>query len=474
MMARPVVRAALIVLFAMTVLVLGTLGPETPVSPALAEQAATPNPTKPPKATATPKPPKPTETPTPVPMGQVSAMATFPDMLLGDVENAAIPGLVPNDHGILLGGVGSDLWHGPGDPPDEFWMVTDRGPRGEGNNGSENQSFAVPEYTPLVLHVRLSGSTVQILETFPIVGQSGQPVTGLPNLASRDNTPLDVAATSPLDYNPSGLDPEGLVRTPNGDLWVVDEYGPSLVHLDPTGKVLKRYVPHGIALDGADYPVAEALPVVFVKRSDGAGFEALTASPDGSTLYLAMQGPLSNPNDDTGDRSRNTRVLAFDVASEQVTGEYVYQFESIRTLDPSKKADPNDIKISAMAMCDDGQLLVLERTGRVARLYMADMTEATNIAGTVWDELTMRPSLEAVNDLPPDGIFPLAKTLAIDLTDLPKVPDKLEGLAILDPSTIVVANDNDFDIGKFDKDGLNDGDGDKSRLVTVSLFQPMP
>ena len=37
------------------------------------------------------------------------------------------------------------------------------------------------------------------------------------------------------------------------------------------------------------------------------------------------------------------------------------------------------------------------------------------------------------------------------------MPDKLEGLAILDPSTIVVANDNDFDIGKFDKDGANDG-----------------
>jgi hypothetical protein len=261
---------------------------------------------------------------------------------------------------------------------------------------------------------------------------------------------------------------------PNGDLWIADEYGPSLVHLDPTGKVLKRYVPHGIGLDGADYPVTEALPVVFVKRSDSEGFEALTASPDGATLYLAMQGPLSNPNDDTGNRSRNTRILVFDVASEQVTGEYVYQFESIRSLDPSKKADPEDIKVSAMALRDDGRLLILERTGRVARLYLADMSEATNIAGTVWDDLAMRPSLEAVSDLASDGIFPLAKTLAIDLTDLPKVPDKLEGLAILDPSTIVVANDNDFDVGKFDQNGRNDGSGDKSKLVTISLFQPLP
>jgi hypothetical protein len=102
------------------------------------------------------------------------------------------------------------------------------------------------------------------------------------------------------------------------------------------------------------------------------------------------------------------------------------------------------------------------------------MSDATNIAGTVWDDLTMKPALEAVNELAPDGIFPLAKTLALDLTDLPKVPDKLEGLAIIDQSTIVVANDNDFDVGKFDKNGQNDGQGDESKIVTITLFQPLP
>lgn len=445
------VRAVLASVIATTLLGASTSGYGLPARPALAQ-----------------------ESPTPAPTAQVVSSATFPNLPIGDVQNALLPGSVPDDHHIFLGSVGSDLWHDPNDPPDELWLVTDSGPRGKGNNGSENESFAIPEYTPMVLHVHLNGKNVDVLETFPIVGQSGQAVTGLPNLAGRDNAPMDVKARTKLSYNPSGLDPEGLVRMPNGDFWIAEEYGPSLVHLDPTGKVLKRYVPRGLALDGADYPVAEALPAAFMKRSGGAGFEALTASPDGATLYVAMQGPLSNPTDDVGNRSRNTRILAFDVASESVTAEYVYRFEAIRSLDPSKKADPEDIKISAMAMCDDGQLLVLERTGRVARLYLASMAEATNIAGSVWDDPAMRPSLEAVNDLAPDGIATLAKTLAVDLTNLPKVPDKLEGLAIIDQSTIVVANDNDFDIGKFDKNGQNDGQGDDSKFVTINLFQPLP
>ena len=127
-----------------------------------------------------------------------------------------------------------------------------------------------------------------------------------------------------------------------------------------------------MALDGADYPVAPVLPAIFAKRAHDGGFEGLTASPDGGTLYLAMQGPLSNPNNDTAERSRNARILVFDVASEQVTAEYVYRFESIWAFDPSKKADPDDMRITALALTAGGQLLVLERTPNAARLYLAD------------------------------------------------------------------------------------------------------
>src|SRR4051794_10444053 len=146
MMSRSATRAVLSLLFVLTLLVPALVGPQAAAEPALA-QGTDPTP-KPPKPTATPKPPKPTATPEPPQLGQVTSSASFPDMGLGDVLNAVMPGSVTDDHGIMLGGVGSDLWHGPTDPPDEFWMVTDRGPRGQGNNGSDRQTFAVPEYTP--------------------------------------------------------------------------------------------------------------------------------------------------------------------------------------------------------------------------------------------------------------------------------------------------------------------------------------
>jgi hypothetical protein len=452
---------------------------ESPVpvgSPAPAVGSPEPQEPAPPAASG----PAPDVSALPLGTGRVVAIGVFPDLTVASAQNAVLPGSVVDDHAILLGGIGSDIWHGPTDPPDEVWMVTDRGPSGRGDNGKDKQSFAVPEYTPLILHVRLGagGGTgvygVEVLETMPIVGQSGQPVTGLPNLDGRDEQPVDYRAKTKLAYNPSGLDPEGLVRLPNGDFWIAEEYGPSLVHLDPSGQVVKRFLPEGLDLAGTDYPLGVALPALFAKRSDDQGFEGLTASPDGGTLYVAMQGPLSNPNTNTGDHSRQIRILAFDVASEQVTAEYVYRFEQIRSFDPSKKADPEDMKLSALAMCADGELMVLERTPNAARLYLADPRRSTNILGSRWDDPATRPTLEASESMAALNILPLVKTLAVDLTPMEGVPDKLEGLTIVDPSTLVVANDNDFDIGKFDSKGINVGKGERSQLVTISLPQPLP
>ena len=43
----------------------------------------------------------------------------------------------------------------------------------------------------------------------------------------------------------------------------------------------------------------------------------------------------------------------------------------------------------------------------------------------------------------------------------------------LDPTTLIVANDNDFDIGTFDADGNNVGVGAKSRILTIVLTTPV-
>ena len=102
---------------------------------------------------------------------------------------------------------------------------------------------------------------------FLILTQHGKPVTGLPNTDGRDEVPYDYSAQSKLQYNPNGLDTEGLVRTSAGDFWLCDEYSPSIVHVDQIGKVLKRYIPEGLTLDGVDYPLAPVLPVYTQNQS---------------------------------------------------------------------------------------------------------------------------------------------------------------------------------------------------------------
>src|SRR4030095_747708 len=102
-------------------------------------------------------------------------------------------------------------------------------------------------------------------------------------------------------------------------------YSPSLVHVDPTGKVIKRYVPEGLKLEGTDYPVAKVLPSIYGKRKINRGFEGLALSADEKTLYAVLQSPLLNPDRKTGDISRNNRVVAFATAIEEVTAEYAYR-----------------------------------------------------------------------------------------------------------------------------------------------------
>src|SRR4030095_7235673 len=115
----------------------------------------------------------------------------------------------------------------------------------------------------MILKVKTQGKEVHILEALPIVGQSGKPVTGLPNLKGMNETAYNYSAQELLNFNPNGLDIEGLVRTTAGDFWIAEEYSPSLVHVDRTGKVIKRYIPEGLNLEGTDYPVAKVLPSIY-------------------------------------------------------------------------------------------------------------------------------------------------------------------------------------------------------------------
>lgn len=396
---------------------------------------------------------------------RVVGTATLPDVSLGKFSNGLIRGSVDDDRKVDLGGIGSDIF--PAGKSDEFWTVTDRGPNGQIKvDGTNRRTFPVPGFDPAIVKVKVAGKKLKVIDAIPITTRHGKPVTGLSNQESRDELPFTYDASTRLPVNPNGLDTEGIVRAYDGTFWLVDEYSPSLVHVSSHGQVLARYVPKGLNLQGADYPVIESLPAIFLTRKINRGFEGLAQLPGGD-LVLALQSPLSNPSKKIGEASLNTRLLRFSPRAEKVTAEYPYRFDPVGVVDPGED-DPSELKISSIVASGPETLLVEERTDNAARLQRVVLRPSANILGSKWDDAATTPSYEASTDAPA-----LAKSLFLDLNTVKGAPKKIEGVALLPHNTLVVINDNDFGMTDgpeaFDADGnLIDSDIETT-LVTIRL-----
>lgn len=156
----------------------------------------------------------------------------------------------------------------------------------------------------------------------------------------------------------SDIDPESMVLV--GDrLFIGDEFGPYLLEVDKTGKVVAFHetVLNGKPLRSPDHyrmslPNLPAVAPFEVRRSRG--FEALTASPDGKTLYVALENALWNADTkglETGpDGKAFVRILEFDVTKGAYTGKsWKYALED------------KDYALADMSMVDDGTAVVIER-----------------------------------------------------------------------------------------------------------------
>ncbi|MEU2302228.1 esterase-like activity of phytase family protein [Streptomyces antibioticus] len=383
---------------------------------------------------------------TPSGQAHVTRTATLGDIPLGAFSNALLRGTVADDRGVDLGGIGSDIY--PTGRKGEFWTVTDRGPNGQIKvDGTKRRTFPVPGFDPAIVRIRVSGKTVRVVDAIPVTTRSGKPVTGLSNQKGRDEAPYTYDAKTPLAYDPNGLDTEGIVRAADGTFWLVDEYGPSLVHVSARGRVLTRYVPEGLHLTGTDYPVVEALPSVLLHRKINRGFEGLALLPGGD-LVLAVQSPLSLPDTDAGESSLTARLLRFSPRKNAVTAEYAYRFDPVNVVDPGED-DPSELKISSVVAVGGDRLLVEERTDKAARLQVVRLGRSANILGSRWDDETTSPSLEQLADPSAAGVPVLAKRLVVDLGKVAGVPGKIEGVARVDHDTLALINDNDF--------GMTDG-----------------
>jgi hypothetical protein len=339
----------------------------------------------------------------------VDKRVTLPSIALGAFQPA-----VADDRGVELGGIGSGLF---ALGSNEYWTVTDRGPNGE---IGDTRTFLVPDFTPTLVKVRARGNRLDVLDRIPITTPAGQAVTGLPNFAVKDDpAPYAADGTTLLDYDANGLDTEGVVRTPDGHFWLVDEYGPSIVEVDAAGHVVARHVPAGLEDDyaaaGVDYPVRGTLPAILSTRKANRGFEDIALLPDGTTVVVALQSSVVVK----GDKDRIiTELLSFDTRTGRTLHEYGYRFDAPSTFAAGTRG--RDLKISALIPVDQTHLVVEERTDTEARFHTVE--------------------LDPTDDLVTED----DKALLVNLAGVPGIPGKIEGAALKNRSTLVVISDNDF------------------------------
>jgi hypothetical protein len=405
----------------------------------------------------------------------VTVMGTYtlPTSGLKADQERAMPGQVPDDRGLNMGGIFSGLYHTQEDPENMFYAIADRGPNGQVTVGKDRRrTFPIPEYNPVIYKLTLQNDQVQIISATPIRTRNGKPVTGLSN-TDNDEVPYTYDGQTRLELNPNGLDIEGLARASDGTFWVCDEYSPSVAHITADGTVVRRLVPEGITL-AADTDVRPVLPAIYAKRRLNRGFEGVTISQDGTRLFITLQSPLDFPTKEIGRASRMMRLLVVDTQKLMPVAEYVYVAEPISRFGETEQGE---MKLSDVAFVNPTTLLVDERTDKVAHIYQVDLSGATNILGTRWsDPKNTSNSLEALTpeQLSANGITPVKKSLVADLSKVPGMPEKIEGLTVVNPTTIAIGNDNDFGFDKFDGSGRAVNNNLKNQLMILRLPQALP
>jgi hypothetical protein len=314
--------------------------------------------------------------------------------------------------------------------------------------------FPVPRFTPTIYEIAIEGRQARVVNTIKLRNSHGAPITGISNPLKGARTEAAFGADGKsLSYDPSGIDSEALVRLPDGSFWIGEEYGSSILHISPDGKILERRVPKGLEADyrGAGYPVTGGLPAIIAKRQLNRGIENLAVSPDGRFLYVMMQNPLANPDGNAYRNSANTRLWKIDRATGKAIAQYLYPMDNPSTFRADRRAKPrrqNAVRMSELAAIGSDRMLVLERIDMTTKLYLVDLGSGAPVPARFDDPVT-QPSLEQIAryDLAGAGVKPLVKRLILDSDDHPGVlPAKIEGVAVLGPRTLILVNDNDFGI----------------------------
>lgn len=373
--------------------------------------------------------------------------------LIGKFELTSSPEIGKFQNTVFYEGGFSSLTYIPGSNL-EFYAVTDRGPNLEmnehpGAGGAEVKLFPFPGYSPKVVRLKVRNNELKYAFDMPIkspvskLGCTGLPPAYLQNENSETAWSEPDATLAELDD--WGLDAEGISIGKSNELWICEEYRPSIWRLfDKTAKAEMVYAPSFGSDQKTHGDILKPLPQILTKIRPNRAFEGITMTPNG-TIWAAIQSPLQNPDEETGNKTRLNRILRLNPQSGE-TQMFLYEMNEAQG-DVRQK----DWKIGDLAAVNDSQLLVLEQAEKgntkFVDVYLVNLNAATPINETYKNGKTPEEFLNAEN-ASKAGIVTVKKQHLLDLTQNGFTAEygKAESITIINDTTIAIMNDNDYGV----------------------------
>ncbi|MDK2760054.1 MAG: esterase-like activity of phytase family protein [Sphingopyxis sp.] len=287
------------------------------------------------------------------------------------------------------------------------------------------------------------------------------------------------APASGIGRGKLSLDAESLQFTRDGGFYIGDEYTANIYYFDARGR-LRGVIrpPAAITPRGPDGTLHfGSLKPPATGRRNNQGAEGMALSPDGRTLFVALQSALVQDSAIGNAAGRiNTRILVYDVSvtptPARPKAHHVVQLPAYRDDGNGGKANRTAAQSEIVAL-DDRRLLMLARDGAghgadgdnpmmYKGVLLVDISGATDLAGTEYEtgtasllqspgDTALRPgivpaeSAELVNILNPAQLA----RLGLGLDTLSEKWEAMDLVPVPDPENpgdhlLIVGNDNDF------------------------------
>lgn len=383
------------------------------------------------------------------------------------LDNPPVWGKTLLGDSITAGGFSGLIYIGSKTPQThQFMTLTDRGPNSEPTSipgiKRKIRYMLLPDFQLrwVKLETDFDKKKLKIIDEILLTDSLGHPLVGRPQSADSDETLVNLNGER-LDTHLMGVDPEGLAQDSDGNIWMGEEYRPSLLKFNSKGRLLKRFIPEKslspqimgqIQKKYGRNVVLEKLPAIYGKRKLNRGFEGITYS--NGKIYAFLQSSLEP---DEGVHTLVTRLIEFDLKSETVTGEYLYPFHNKgvdKIGDLTRGNGPNEF-------------WTIEQNSQVGKKGFHRVTqfklENALPSGVI-------PEKMEFSTLMKNNMLLNAEQI-VSLEDVGyNFAEKVEGLTRISNNILIVVNDNDFGVQSTEGGTIDQIKVDQSHKTILGII----